>query len=59
MCKHFDTQTTQICADHITRMLGEYSANPAANWRSKDAAVRLALDDVPRFVCRVTSCCVL
>lgn len=43
MCKHFDTQTTQICADHITRMLGEYSANPAANWRSKDAALHLVL----------------
>lgn len=40
MCKHYEKQTTVICSTFVAGMYQEYAANPSANWRSKDAAVR-------------------
>ena len=39
MCRQFEEQTTSICMECITRMLGEFSASNGQKWASKDAAV--------------------
>lgn len=40
MCRQFEPQTTEICKEHIDRMLAEYAADPANKWVDKDVAVR-------------------
>ena len=39
MCRQFEAQTTGICSQHITRLVGECQADPANKWSSKDTAV--------------------
>ena len=41
MCKLFLEQTTALCGQHITSLLAEYTANPTAQWKKKDAAIQL------------------
>lgn len=41
MCKHYEESTTRICSAFVSGMYQEYSVNREANWRSKDAAVRV------------------
>lgn len=43
MCRQFESQTTAICADHVSSMLNAYQADPANQWRAKDAAIHLML----------------
>ncbi len=38
---HFEGQVTAIIGGHIQSFLADYSANPAANWKSKDTAIYL------------------
>ena len=38
MCRQFEEQTTSICNEHMTRMLGEFGADKS-KWVSKDTAV--------------------
>jgi exportin-2 (importin alpha re-exporter) len=42
MCRQFESETTAICVGHINTMLHEFAANPDAQWKAKDAAVRFA-----------------
>lgn len=39
MCRQFEGQTTGICSEHITRMIGEFTADNS-RWIAKDTAVR-------------------
>lgn len=43
MCRHFETETTAICAEHVGSMLTEYGADPNKNWAAKDAAIHLMM----------------
>ena len=38
MCRQFEAQTTAICSEHITSMLGEF-ASDNNKWTAKDTAV--------------------
>lgn len=38
MCRQFEPQTTSICMEHITSMLGEF-ASDGSKWAAKDTAV--------------------
>jgi hypothetical protein len=40
MCREFEARTTAICSEHITRLIGEFNADPT-KWVSKDTAVSL------------------
>jgi exportin-2 (importin alpha re-exporter) len=40
MCREFEAGTTAICSEHITRLIGEFNADPT-KWISKDTAVSL------------------
>jgi hypothetical protein len=40
MCRQFEQETTSICLGHVESMLKEFAADPNANWKAKDAAVR-------------------
>lgn len=39
LCKYYEKAVTDIFSQYVNSMLGQYAANPAANWKSKDAAV--------------------
>lgn len=39
MCRQFESRTTAICSEHVTRLISEFTANPANKWQSKDTAV--------------------
>jgi exportin-2 (importin alpha re-exporter) len=39
MCRHFESETTQICLEQTARLLAEYHQNPNSMWAAKDAAV--------------------
>jgi exportin-2 (importin alpha re-exporter) len=43
MCRQFEAETTKICSEHITTMLGEFAQNPKENWAGKDVAIHLML----------------
>ena len=43
LCRNFDSQVTQICMAYLGQMLAQYQANPAANWKAKDAAITLVI----------------
>mmetsp|Transcript_61393 Transcript_61393/g.73848 ORF Transcript_61393/g.73848 Transcript_61393/m.73848 type:complete len:977 (+) Transcript_61393:114-3044(+) len=43
MCLQFDNETTAICSEHITSMLGQFSKDPVNSWRAKDVAIYLML----------------
>lgn len=43
MCRNFETEATQICAEHVTSMLSDYSKNPNQQWKAKDAAINLMM----------------
>lgn len=42
MCRQFEAQTTAICSEHITSMLGEFTADNN-KWTAKDTAIHLML----------------
>lgn len=42
MCRQFEAETTALCTDHISKMLAEFSADPANKWAAKDTAVSLS-----------------
>jgi len=39
LCKHFEKAVTDIFSEYVGAMLAQYAANPADNWKSKDAAI--------------------
>jgi exportin-2 (importin alpha re-exporter) len=39
MCRQFEAQTTGICSEHITRMIGDFTSDNS-RWIAKDTAVR-------------------
>jgi len=41
LSKHFEEKITQIFGSYVQSMLQQYNANPAQNWKSKDAALYL------------------
>jgi exportin-2 (importin alpha re-exporter) len=41
MSKHFENETTALCGNHIMLLLQQYAADPANNWKAKDAALCL------------------
>lgn len=43
MAKTFQKEVTDLCSGFIGTMLGAYAADPAANWKQKDAAVALVI----------------
>lgn len=43
MCRQFETETTSICAEHVSSMLAEYAADPNNKWKAKDAAIHLMM----------------
>ena len=43
MCRHFESQTTSICAEHVSSMLVEYAKDPNNKWAAKDAAINLMM----------------
>ena len=42
MCRQFESQTTQICSEHVAQMLTQFHRDKNA-WRMKDAAIHLML----------------
>jgi exportin-2 (importin alpha re-exporter) len=38
MCRHHEQGTTTICSEYANKLLQQYAADPAANWRSKVSA---------------------
>ncbi|GKY96134.1 hypothetical protein MPSEU_000573500 [Mayamaea pseudoterrestris] len=43
MNRHFETETTQICQEHVGNMLAEYAKDPIGKWAAKDAAINLVM----------------
>uniref|UniRef100_A0A7S3VJD6 Importin N-terminal domain-containing protein n=1 Tax=Dunaliella tertiolecta TaxID=3047 RepID=A0A7S3VJD6_DUNTE len=43
LTEKFPSQVTQLFTGYVQAMLAEYAASPAANWKSKDAAIYLVL----------------
>ena len=41
MCRVFESETTNLCSEHINSLLTEYTSNPGACWKSKDIAIHL------------------
>jgi exportin-2 (importin alpha re-exporter) len=41
LLEHFDKSVTEVVWKYITHYLGQYTANPTENWRSKDTALYL------------------
>ena len=41
LSRHFEEKITQIFGVYVQSMLAQYSADPKANWKSKDAALYL------------------
>lgn len=41
MSKQFEAETTTLCGTRIMSLLQQYSADPANNWKAKDAALCL------------------
>eukprot|EP00581_Thalassiosira_minuscula_P013061 CAMPEP_0183727082 /NCGR_PEP_ID=MMETSP0737-20130205/24807_1 /TAXON_ID=385413 /ORGANISM="Thalassiosira miniscula, Strain CCMP1093" /LENGTH=929 /DNA_ID=CAMNT_0025958619 /DNA_START=28 /DNA_END=2817 /DNA_ORIENTATION=- len=42
MCRQFEAQTTAICSEHVTQMLGQFAADKN-QWKMKDVAIHLML----------------
>lgn len=42
MCRQFEQQTTAICSEHVSQMLGQFAADKS-QWKMKDAAIHLML----------------
>ncbi|KAK2727938.1 exportin-2-like [Artemia franciscana] len=43
LSKFFETKMTQVFGTYIQTMLASYAADPAKNWRNKDAAIYLVI----------------
>jgi len=42
MCRQFEAQTTSICSEHVSQMLGQF-ATDKNQWKMKDVAIHLML----------------
>mmetsp|Transcript_1332 Transcript_1332/g.2876 ORF Transcript_1332/g.2876 Transcript_1332/m.2876 type:complete len:983 (+) Transcript_1332:67-3015(+) len=42
MCRQFEAQTTGICSEHVSQMLGQFAAD-GDQWKMKDVAIHLML----------------
>lgn len=42
MCRQFEAQTTSICSEHVSQMLGQFAADKN-QWKMKDVAIHLML----------------
>jgi len=42
MCRQFEVQTTLICSEHVSQMLGQFAADKN-QWKMKDVAIHLML----------------
>ena len=42
MCRQFEAQTTAICSEHVSQMLGQFAADKN-QWKMKDVAIHLML----------------
>jgi exportin-2 (importin alpha re-exporter) len=42
MCRQFESQTTSICSEHVSLMLGQFAADED-QWKMKDVAIHLML----------------
>ena len=43
LCRNYEKQVTDLFSGDITALLQQYAANPAANWKAKDAAIYLVI----------------
>eukprot|EP00656_Telonema_subtile_P052628 TRINITY_DN7388_c0_g1_i2.p1 TRINITY_DN7388_c0_g1~~TRINITY_DN7388_c0_g1_i2.p1 ORF type:complete len:781 (+),score=314.39 TRINITY_DN7388_c0_g1_i2:123-2465(+) len=43
LCKNYEQLVTTTFGTYVQQLIGEYQANPAANWKSKDAAIYLVI----------------
>ena len=43
LCKNYEQLVTSTFGVYVGQLISEYQANPAANWKSKDAAIYLVI----------------
>ena len=43
LCRNYEKQVTDLFSGDIGTLLQQYAANPAANWKAKDAAIYLVI----------------
>ena len=43
LCRNYEKQVTDLFSGDIAALLAQYAANPAANWKAKDAAIYLVI----------------